>query len=182
MFATYLRRELAGRRKLTAIVAIGMALAIALVIIVNSVSSGIGLAQANVLASVYGVGTDITVNQTPAAPGEGKDGGPQRFDFDATDGTTSVSRTRLAADRGTSTFAATDLATVGSVDNVTAAATLSLTKTTFEGALPDRTAGPPAPGETPPWPPAPSVACRSGTGSCGKSRSRRPRRACRIGG
>ncbi len=156
MFATYLRRELAGRRKQTAIVAIGMALAIALVIIVNSVSSGIGLAQANVLASVYGVGTDITVNQTPAAPGEGKDGGPQRFDFDAadgttTDGTTSVSRTRLAADRGTSTFAATDLATVGSVDNVTAAAaTLALTKTTFEGALPDRTAGPPAPGETPP--------------------------------
>src|SRR5680860_236 len=156
MFTTYLRRELAGRRKQTAIVAIGMALAIALVIIVNSVSSGVQLAQANVLASVYGVGTDITVTQTPATPAEGEGGAPRRFDFDATDGTTSdgttsVSRTRLEADRGTSTFAATDLATVGSVDNVTAAAaTLSLTNTTFDGALPDRTAARPAEGEAPP--------------------------------
>ena len=155
MFTTYLRRELAGRRKQTAIVAIGMALAIALVIIVNSVSSGVRLAQANVLASVYGVGTDITVSQTPSAPGEG-DGGPQRFDFDAadgttSDGTTSVSRTRLDAARGTSTFDATTLDTVGSVDNVSgAAAVLSLTNTTFDGALPDRSSGPPAPGEAPP--------------------------------
>ena len=155
MFTTYLRRELAGRRKQTAIVAIGMALAIALVIIVNSVSSGVQLAQAAVLASVYGVGTDITVNQTPTAPGEG-DGGPQRFDFEAADGTTAngtttVSRTRLGAARGTSTFDAATLATVGSVDNVSAAAaTLSLTNTTFDGALPDLSEGPPAFGEAPP--------------------------------
>ena len=114
MFTTYLRRELAGRRKQTAIVAIGMALAIALVIIVNSVASGVQLAQANVLASVYGVGTDITVSQTPTAPAAGGADGPQRFDFGATDGaaaggTTTVSRTRLAATRGTSTFAQTAL-------------------------------------------------------------------------
>lgn len=155
MFTTYLRRELAGRRKQTAIVAIGMALAIALVIIVNSISSGVQLAQANVLASAYGVGTDITVSQTPAAPGEGE-GGPQRFDFDAaegttSDGTTSVSRTRLDAARGTSTFDATTLDTVGSLDNVSAAAAvLSLTNTTFDGALPDRSSGPPIAGEAPP--------------------------------
>jgi len=156
MFTTYLRRELAGRRKQTAIVAIGMALAIALVIIVNSVSSGVQLAQSAVLASVYGVGTDITVSRTPAVPAEGEDAGTRRFDFDAadgasSDGTTSLSRTRLDVDRGTSTFAAGDLATVESVDNVSAAAaTLSLTNTTFEGALPDRTAGPPVAGEAPP--------------------------------
>ena len=41
MFFTYLRRELAGRRRQTAIVAVGMALAIALVMIVNSVASGV---------------------------------------------------------------------------------------------------------------------------------------------
>ncbi|MDY7556846.1 hypothetical protein [Cryobacterium sp. 10C3] len=79
MFYTYLRRELAGRRKQTAIVAIGMALAIALVIIVNSVSSGVQLAQASVLESVYGVGTDITVSQAPAAaatPGTGNGAPP----------------------------------------------------------------------------------------------------------
>ncbi|MEO6200708.1 MAG: FtsX-like permease family protein [Cryobacterium sp.] len=154
MFTTYLRRELAGRRKQTAIVATGMALAIGLVIIVNSVSSGVQSAQTDVLASVYGVGTDMTVNQTAAAPGEGE-GGPRRFDFGAaegttTDGTTTVSRARLDVARGTSTFDASTLDTVGSVDNVAAAAaTLSLTNTTFDGALPDRANGPPAAGESP---------------------------------
>lgn len=147
MFITYLRRELAGRRKQTAIVASGMALAIALVIIVNSVSSGVQVAQASVLQSVYGVGTDITVSQAAAAPvaGEAPTGGPQRFDFGqndgtTTDGTTSVSQSRLGADRGTSTFDAAALNTVIGVENVSAAAaTLSLSNTTFNGALPDRT-------------------------------------------
>ena len=146
MFVTYLRRELAGRRKQTAIVAIGMALAIALVIIVNAVSSGVQLAQSTVLASVYGVGTDITVSQTPAAPTEGEEGtgGPQNFDFGAddgatTDGTTTVSQARLSVDRGTTSFDSTALDTVSGVDNVTAAAaTLSLSNTTFDGALPER--------------------------------------------
>jgi len=165
MFVTYLRRELAGRRKQTAIVAIGMALAIALVIIVNAVSSGVQLAQSTVLASVYGVGTDITVSQTPTAPTEGEAGagGPQNFDFGAddgatTDGTTTVSQARLSVDRGTTSFDSTALDTVSGIDNVTAAAaTLSLSNTTFDGALPDfsesggmPTGGDAAAGGTPP--------------------------------
>jgi ABC-type lipoprotein release transport system permease subunit len=165
MFVTYLRRELAGRRKQTAIVAIGMALAIALVIIVNAVSSGVQLAQASVLASVYGVGTDITVSQTPAAPTEGEAGvgGPENFAFGAedgatTDGTTTVSQSRLSVERGTTSFDSTALATVSGIDNVTAAAaTLSLSNTTFDGALPDfseaggvPTGGDAAAGGTPP--------------------------------
>ena len=145
MFITYLRRELAGRRKQTAIVASGMALAIALVIIVNSVSSGVQVAQASVLESVYGVGTDVAVSQEAAAPvaGEAPTGGPQRFDFGGddgttTDGTTSVSEARLEAGRGTATFDVAALDTVGEVENVSAAAaTLSLNNTTFNGALPD---------------------------------------------
>jgi putative ABC transport system permease protein len=164
MFVTYLRRELAGRRKQTAIVAIGMALAIALVIIVNAVSSGVQLAQSTVLASVYGVGTDITVSQTPAAPTEGEAGagGPQNFDFGAedgatTDGTTTVSQARLSVDRGTTAFDAAALDTVSGIDNVSAAAaTLSLGNTTFDGALPERSdagtgpSGDAAGGGTPP--------------------------------
>ncbi|TFD85438.1 ABC transporter permease [Cryobacterium lactosi] len=165
MFVTYLRRELAGRRKQTAIVAIGMALAIALVIIVNAVSSGVQLAQSTVLASVYGVGTDITVSETPTAPTEGEAGagGPQNFDFGAddgatTDGTTTVSQSRLSVDRGTTAFDATALDTVSGIDNVSAAAaTLSLSNTTFDGALPDfsetggmPTGGDAAAGGTPP--------------------------------
>lgn len=41
MFTTYLRRELSNRRKQTSIVAIGLAVAIALVILVNSFAVGI---------------------------------------------------------------------------------------------------------------------------------------------
>jgi len=63
MFGTYLLRELTNRRKQTTIIAIGLALAIALVIIVNGVAAGVKDAQASVLASIYGVGTDITVSE-----------------------------------------------------------------------------------------------------------------------
>ena len=115
MFFTYLRRELAGRRRQTAIIAIGMALAIALVMIVNAVSTGVRDAQAAVLESVYGVGTDLTVAQEPTPPGEGE-GGP-RFEFDAGDGTTAdgsteISQSRLMAGFGSTTFDAEALATV----------------------------------------------------------------------
>ena len=51
MFTTYLRRELSNRRKQTSIVAIGLAVAIALVILVNSFAVGIRTAQASALES-----------------------------------------------------------------------------------------------------------------------------------
>jgi len=146
MFGTYLLRELTHRRKQTAIIAIGMALAIALVIIVNAVSAGVSAAQASVLASVYGVGTDITVSQTPAAPTQGdggQAGGPPAFNFGSgdgqtADGSTQLAQTRLAAARGTETFDASALDTVLGVDNVSAAtATLALQNTSFSGEIPD---------------------------------------------
>jgi len=143
MFFAYLRRELAGRRRQTAIVATGMALAIALVILVNSIAAGVKSAQADVLSSVYGVGTDITISQEPTPPAEGGGGGAGRFDFgadagDTTDGTTSVSQSRLTADRGTTTFDSSQLDTVtGIADVASAAGTLSLTNSTFSGELPD---------------------------------------------
>ncbi len=146
MFGTYLVRELTNRRKQTAIIAIGMALAIALVIIVNSISAGVRDAQSSVLASVYGVGTDITVSQTPAAPAEGEDGQqgrPPAFDFGAddgqsADGSTQLAQSRLAAAFGTETFDASTLDAVLAVDNVSAATvTLSLQNTSFSGEIPD---------------------------------------------
>lgn len=146
MFLTYLRRELAGRKRQTAIIATGMALAIALVIIVNAVASGVRNAQASVLESVYGVGTDLTVTATPTAPGEGE-GGPQRFEFGADDGTTAdgsteLSQSRLTTGPGGATLDASVLATVEQVDGVSAAAaTLSLTNLTFAGELPRRSTG-----------------------------------------
>jgi ABC-type antimicrobial peptide transport system permease subunit len=83
MFFTYLRRELRRRRKAALVVASGLALGIALVIVVSSVSSGMEKAQGKVLQSLYGLGTDMTVTKAAEAPsGEDGQGGP-RFEFDA---------------------------------------------------------------------------------------------------
>lgn len=84
MLGTYLRRELAGRKRHTIIVAAGLALAIALTIVVNALGAGMREAQAEALSSVYGVGTDLTVSGAAPQPGQG--GGPQRFEFDADQG------------------------------------------------------------------------------------------------
>ncbi|MFF1573443.1 ABC transporter permease [Leifsonia sp. NPDC058292] len=146
MFGTYLRRELVNRRKQTIIIAVGMALAIALVIIVNSVSTGVRQAQASVLQAVYGVGTDITVTEPAteqaASTQQGAGGGP-RFDFGADAGTDTgsgrtVDTSRLEPTRGATVMASTALATAAKVQNVAAAASvLSLTNTSFSGTLPD---------------------------------------------
>ena len=140
MFGTYLRRELAGRRKQTIIVAAGLGVAIALVIIVNSLSAGVRDAQAQALESVYGIGTDLTVTGATAEPGAG--GGPA-FEFqdgagESTDGTTTLSQSRLMADRMRGTLDASTLSTVEGLDGVSAASgALSLTNTTFSGEMPD---------------------------------------------
>src|SRR6187402_2096643 len=142
MYWTYLRRELVGRKKQTIIVAAGLALAIALVIIVNALSAGVRDAQAQALESVYGVGTDLTVTGAMAEP---DDGGGRQFDFGqdggetADDGTTSLSQSRLFADRMRGTLDASTVDTVAGVDGVAAASgALSLTNTTFSGELPQR--------------------------------------------
>ncbi|MEU2288427.1 ABC transporter permease [Streptomyces sp. NPDC013178] len=83
MFFTYLRRELRRRRKAALVVASGLALGIALVIVVTSVSSGMGKAQDKVLQSLYGLGTDMTVTKA-ASPTANASERP-RFQFDAQD-------------------------------------------------------------------------------------------------
>jgi len=142
MYMTYLRRELAGRKKQTIIVAAGLAIAIALVMIVNSLAAGVSAAQAKALESVYGVGTDLTVTGAQAEPGQG---GGQRFDFGqdggstTDDGTTELSQSRLMTDFMRGTLDASTLDTVTGIDGVSAAsAALSLTNSTFSGELPQR--------------------------------------------
>ena len=150
MFGRYLRRELLGRRRQTVIVAVGMALAIALVVVVNSVSTGMRDAQAAALQSIYGVGTDITVSNPPVRPSEGGAGGagPQRFDFGSggsgggsggtgsTDGSTTVSQSRLIP--AGATFDASELKTIEGVSGVAAATgVLSLRNVSFNGQIPD---------------------------------------------
>lgn len=82
MFATYLKRELGRRKKAALVVALGLALGIALVITVTSVSAGMTKAQDQVLKSLYGLGTDMTVTKARSAPTASASGAP-RFEFDA---------------------------------------------------------------------------------------------------
>ncbi|MBF4582588.1 FtsX-like permease family protein [Curtobacterium sp. VKM Ac-2865] len=139
MFLTYLRRELTNRRKQTVIIAIGMALAIALVVIVSSISSGVQTAQSSVLQSVYGVGTDITVTKTETP--SSTSGGRPSFDFgdqgsSGSSGSTDLSQSRLAVTRGTSSLSAANLSAVAATDGVKAATgVLTLENSTFSGSV-----------------------------------------------
>jgi ABC-type antimicrobial peptide transport system permease subunit len=139
MLLTYVRRELRGRRRQTVIVAAGLALAVALVLAVTAASAGVRDAQSDVLASVYGVGTDITVTQA-GQPGQG---GNQRFQFGAgdgasSDGNTTVSRDDLTVNPGAAAMSDTALTKVQGVGGVAdASATLVLRSVSFSGQLPD---------------------------------------------
>lgn len=120
MFWTYLGRELRGRKKQTIIVSIGLALAVALVIIVNSLSAGVKAAQAQSLEAVYGIGTDLTVTGAQADPGA--DGGGPQFNFDTgdstsgADGTTTLDQSQLRTDTMRGTLDATTIDTVLGID------------------------------------------------------------------
>ena len=156
MYWTYLRRELAGRRRQTVIVVAGLAIAIALVIVVSSLAAGVRDAQAQALESVYGVGTDLTVTGAQAEPGQlGERGGP-RFEFDqdggatGTDGTTTLAQSRLMADPRRATLDAGTVQTVAGLDGVASASgALSLTDTTFSGELPQPPSGDAGSGDVP---------------------------------
>ncbi|MCS0638167.1 FtsX-like permease family protein [Streptomyces sp. LP05-1] len=120
MFFTYLRRELRRRRKAALVVASGLALGIALVIVVNSVSSGMGKAQDKILQSLYGLGTDMTV--TKAASESTGNAQRPRFQFDAkdSDGSTSQSSDRVMV-QGFTTLASTTVGKVSSQQGVSEA-------------------------------------------------------------
>ncbi|QGF23756.1 ABC transporter permease [Raineyella fluvialis] len=140
MFGLTVRRELFRRRKETIIIALGMAVATALLIVLSGVSAGIRNGQSQVLQSLYGVGTDITVSQV-AAPGSAATPG-QRFDFNrdqgsTQNGTTTLQSSRLETSRGSATLDAATVDTVRGVSGVSAATgVLTLNLMNFSGQLP----------------------------------------------
>jgi putative ABC transport system permease protein len=67
MFVTYLQRELRRRMRQAIFIALGLALGVGLVITVTAASDGVSATQGTVLHSLYGVGTDVTVTEAPAA-------------------------------------------------------------------------------------------------------------------
>ncbi|MCP3818997.1 ABC transporter permease [Streptomyces sp. A3M-1-3] len=119
MFFTYLRRELRRRRKAALVVASGLALGIALVIVVSSVSSGMEQAQGKVLQSLYGLGTDMTVTKAAAPPGENDTARRPRFEFDAKDSDDDAEQSSdMVMVQGFQTLAVATVAQVGRQDGV----------------------------------------------------------------
>ncbi|MFE7109607.1 ABC transporter permease [Streptomyces sp. NPDC057575] len=119
MFFTYLRRELRRRRKAALVVASGLALGIALVIVVSSVSTGMSRAQDKVLESLYGLGTDMTVTKAAAAPGSGS--GRPKFEFDAKGDDDSTQSSDRVMVQGFQTLASSTVTRIGGQNGVAGA-------------------------------------------------------------
>src|SRR5262249_18963165 len=76
-FFTYLRRELRRRMRQAIFIAVGLALGIGLVVTVTAASAGVRKAQSQVLKSLYGVGTDVTVTGKAPKPPSRVSGPPK---------------------------------------------------------------------------------------------------------
>ena len=135
MFITYLLRELRRRMRQAIFVAAGLALGIGLVITVIAASSGVSASQGTVLHSLYGLGTDVTVTQSPAA-GSGR---PPAFQFGvgrAGQAGTSFSRNILIGP-GLGTLKSSEVTTISGLKNVSGTSgVLSLTDASLSGTIP----------------------------------------------
>src|SRR6266566_8640983 len=117
MFITYLLRELRRRMRQAIFIAAGLAVGVGLVITVTAASDGVSATQATVLHSLYGVGTDVTVTQSPTAGSGGGAhfnlGGQQRQQKSGT----SFSRDILAGG-GLGTLKSSSVTTVAGLKDV----------------------------------------------------------------
>jgi len=145
MFWTYLWRELRRRMRQAAFIALGLALGVGLVITVTAAAAGVKDAQASVLHSLYGVGTDLTITQPPR---QGS-GGPTSFGFQqqisqmragVKDGQIAAG-TKISVNDLTSTqygtLTSAQLAAIGRREHVTSATGgVALTDVTVNGTVP----------------------------------------------
>ncbi|WP_034264467.1 ABC transporter permease [Actinospica robiniae] len=138
MFFTYLGRELRRRSRQALVIALGLALGIGLTITVSAYSAGVKAAQTQVLKSLYGVGTDITVTQT-ATRGSGGDqtfGAQGQSQTGSGTKTTSVSQDTARVTPGTGTIAGATLTKIQKLSGVSGAVgSLSLSDFNVSGAL-----------------------------------------------
>ena len=150
MFFTYLRRELRRRRRQASFIALGIAVGIGLVITVTAASTGVKNAQGKVLHALYGVGTDITVTQSPKAGS----GAPAGFGFRGRSGASGG--TKINADvlvnPSLGTLGSSAVTSISQLKHVSAAAGgLTLTDTKISGKIPKFSSGggPPSGGGAP---------------------------------
>jgi len=141
MFFTYIYRELRRRHRQALLTALGLAVGVALVVAVTAYAGGVRDAQDEVLQSLYGVGTDITVSQT-AKQGEG---GPQSFGMQPPDASQSgkkFTRDAITASPGQESLAATRVETISGLDGVAVASgSLSLSSIHVEGSFAEMSGG-----------------------------------------
>jgi ABC-type lipoprotein release transport system permease subunit len=120
MFITYVLRELRRRMRQAFFIAPGLAIGIGLVITVTAAANGVSATQRTVLQSLYGVGTDITVTQSPTAGS----GGGFHFGFNGgqsgSSGGATVNRDILVGG-GLGTLKSSAVTTVSNQNDVTAA-------------------------------------------------------------
>jgi putative ABC transport system permease protein len=120
MFVTYLLRELRRRMRQAIFIALGLALGVGLVITVTAASKGVSASQGTVLKSLYGVGTDISVTQSPTS-GSGS-GSSFNFRNLRTGSTGSVSLNRdILVGGGLGTLKTSDVTTIAGQKDVSAA-------------------------------------------------------------
>jgi putative ABC transport system permease protein len=133
-FVTYLWRELLGRKRQTIFIALGLALGVGLVMTVSSASSGVKDAQSDVLGTLYGVGTNVTVTGQQVQPESGPAGrppsvllpkiGPHGAEICATNGTctSAAGQTVTLVDPPYASMGASKVAEVAGLRGVAAAA------------------------------------------------------------
>ncbi len=120
MFFTYVFRELRRRHRQALLTAMGLAVGVALVVAVTAYAAGVGKAQDQVLQSLYGVGTDITVSQQQKMD----QSGAQRFGMQPPDQSRQgqkFSRSRVMTSPGQQSISAKKLAQIASLDGVDSA-------------------------------------------------------------
>ena len=120
MFFTYVFRELRRRHRQALLTALGLAVGVALVVAVTAYADGVGEAQDEVLQSLYGVGTDITVSQQRKTD----QGGAQRFGMQPPDESQQgekFSRSRVMTSPGQQSISTGKLDQIASLDGVNVA-------------------------------------------------------------
>jgi len=117
MFFTYIYRELRRRHRQALLTALGLAVGVGLVVAVTAYAGGVSKAQNQVLHSLYGVGTDITVSQTVKL----SHGGPQRFKLNPGSQNKqgkAFSRAAVQSSSGQQSLAANKVTRIASLDGV----------------------------------------------------------------
>jgi len=117
MFFTYIWRELRRRHRQALLTALGLAVGVGLVVAVTAYAGGVSKAQDEVLQSLYGVGTDISVTQTAQLD----EGGPTQFRMNPGSREQqgeAFSRDRLRSSPGQESLAVGEVTKIAELDGV----------------------------------------------------------------